>query len=300
MLSERIIGKTVRLPSRVYYELYAKGGDELIALFSILKAAKQNVIYYPYYNSNNFKVAGYGLLRKQTGLSLHCLQKYMPDLVELGLVEFLHDGGVYIKGTNKLKSLYKNRKLVPVMIGSTFKETQYHCYSVRLFSCRDNQLKQIQRKYIQKEKFIKAKDPRNYSQVKLYKKRAKGKLRNPTITDTVILSNDYYAKLKNGQTSKTRGIYLKRMLKQKGLVETNRRFERIQRMNASTFRNFKKYSTELSIGRYKLRGGFLVEELVSDFNPITRTKNISKSKNKPIAISFDFIDWLQQDKSFAL
>lgn len=192
--------KIARISSKLYFDLFEReGSDKLIAVFSILKASRTADKYYSYTSKNNKFVGGYSLLRAKTNLTLHTIQKYVPTLIDMGLISIGDNGDVYVMGGEKIKTLYSSRKLVPIILGKNLNDTADNSLSVRLHAERDEQQRQINKKQYRSELLKQASNPTNY---KLYKKaqRLLKKLGDEkiTIVDTVVLSNQGYALLKNG------------------------------------------------------------------------------------------------------
>lgn len=298
MTKLRATGEISRIPSKVYFELFDKGGDPLVALFCILKRSKTCEKYLSYTNSRGGKVGGYGLLRKNTNLSLNTLKKYVPLLVELELLEFKVNGDVYLKGTNKLIEEYKNRKLLPVKVGKSFKSTQYNSAIIRFYSCRDNQLKAIDKKNNQNEKYLQGAEPKNYQDYQKYKDIQKGKLKKVAVIDTVILSNEGVSRIKaksTGKHQKSRGSYWKSKFVDLGLLEFRRRFKKVKKMSLKEFKHFRANGTVLNVNKFKYQNGWLVEEVCSEMSIKESDKEEKVVKGKPIGMGFDFLGWLEDN-----
>lgn len=268
--------KVVRINSRLYYDLFSHedGGDRLIAFYCILKASRKNDSRFrAFISKNNRLVSGYGLLRAETNLSLSTIEKYMPTLIEKGLCTMEDNGDITLLGNNKTKELYSCDKLVPIIIDENLVKTSLQATAVRVKSAEDKQKHQISGKTRQSELISQTKNPKN---LKDYKKGLKLLKKNPegiTVEKEVVLSNQGFDSLKLGGTktekegrshSKSKGAYWKKKLKQLGIISTQRRFERVERMQYTHYLSAKKYG-ELC-NAYTYSKGYLVIELISSFS----------------------------------
>lgn len=289
--------KVVRIPSRLYNQLLDKGGDRLIAVYCNLKAIKKDFGFKAFTSKNNKKVEGLSLIRYNSNLSIKAINKYVPMLLELGIVSLQLNGDVKFVGNNALKKMYcapntlvntntgkviKNRnagkvKLVPILIGKNIVETTCNAVSVRLHSAERKQKALIKTKKNQSEVLSHKFAPESNKDYKkalnlskrLIKETGSDKI---SLTEKVILSNQGYAKLKdNSENNKSKGAYWKRKLKEKGLVETSRRFAPIVKMSLEHYLSYKKSGLKLSIESYC--NGYLVEEKISSFSPINIIPN---------------------------
>lgn len=298
--------KIARISSKLYFDLFEReGSDKLIAVFSILKASRTTDKYYSYTSKNNKFVGGYSLLRAKTNLTLHTIQKYVPTLIDMGLISIGDNGDVYVMGGEKIKTLYSSRKLVPIIIGKNLNDTADNSLSVRLHAERDEQQRQINKKQYRSELLKQASNPTNY---KLYKKaqRLLKKLGDEkiTIVDTVVLSNQGYALLKNGsEDKKSMGGYWKSKLVKKGIIKSERRFKKIQKMSFAEYLNYKSY---YPANKAVYKGGFLCEEQIASLSPIDliqstiiEDKVILKEVKKQVKglshLSFDMVAWWQNN-----
>ncbi len=298
--------KIARISSKLYFDLFEReGSDKLIAVFSILKASRTADKYYSYTSKNNKFVGGYSLLRAKTNLTLHTIQKYVPTLIDMGLISIGDNGDVYVMGGEKIKTLYSSRKLVPIILGKNLNDTADNSLSVRLHAERDEQQRQINKKQYRSELLKQASNPTNY---KLYKKaqRLLKKLGDEkiTIVDTVVLSNQGYALLKNGsEDKKSMGGYWKSKLVKKGIIKSERRFKKIQKMSFAEYLNYKSY---YPANKAVYKGGFLCEEQIASLSPIDliqstiiEDKVILKEVKKQVKglshLSFDMVAWWQNN-----
>lgn len=258
--------KIVRINSRLYFDLFNKGGDKLISTYCILKSNPDAFsTYYSFKSGNNKEVSGFNILRSKTNLTLHTLKKYVPILIDMGLCYFNHIGNFVLIGNNKTNTLYNSKKIIPIKIGKNLTDTAYNCISIRIHSAQKQQQKQIIKKQNQKELLSQVANPKNsksYRQAVKLKKQLNGL--EIEITDKTVLSNKGYAVIKDGTTdNKSKGSYWKNVLKNKGIVETKRQYKKIRKISIEEFNSLKNnglISSNLSFYR-----GYLVEELISMF-----------------------------------
>ena len=256
---------------------------KLVATYAILKTSRNgNIKYRSYTSKNNKKVSGYGLLRKETGLSLHTLKKYTPVLIALKLASFDDNGDFILLGNRKTKQLTEKRtnKLAPITIGKNLTETRYsvmkiflHSKQKRIHFCKD-------RKHTRRE-IIKG-NPKNKKESSLYKKMIKNpnKYGLDNYNDNCVLSNMGYSKLLfDEEDNKQLGSYYKSIFRERGLIRSNRQFKSVRSMSRGEYLRTvdRKKSPKMS-----WRRGELVEELVATFevpeNHFNRKKRIKRSK----------------------
>lgn len=261
--------KIYRIPSRLYFDLYKKGGDKLVAVFSILKASKKGDIKYYSFTSKNGKiVSNYNLIRHYTGLTLHSIKKYTDILIEMDLCYFEENGNFVIRGNNKLKKEY-TRKLVPILIGKNLIETSYSSYAVRVHSNSRQQQKSIDKKTHQRVLKSKKEEDLTCSDIKQLK-RLKKKQERGFFIDKSVLSVKGFAVVKDDSiNNKSKGQYWKQKLIKNNFVETTRRFSILRKMKKSSFEKEKHFLPKI-LKHYK---GNLVKEIVSEINVKTITKN---------------------------
>lgn len=263
----------VRINSRLYFDLFSKGGDRLIAFYCILKSArKKESIYKAYKSKNNKLVGGKGLIRKKTNLTLSSIDNYLPILIKMGLVTVEKNGDVSILGNQKTKELYSCYKIVPIPLGKNIVKTAVLAIGVRVSSAERQQLKQIDEKNRRSELIRKTSNPTN---LKDYKRGIKLKKKYPegiVVEQLTVLSNEGYDSLKLGgkktekevrRHSKGRGAYWKKVLKGSGVVVSRRRFESIKAMSYTEYLSLKK-NAELS-NIHTFYKGYLCIELISSF-----------------------------------
>ncbi len=296
--------KIVRISSKLYFDLYTRGGDKLIAVYSILKASRDGEIkYYSYKSKNNKTISGYALLRAKTNLTLYSIERYVPHLIDMGLCFIDKNGDFVVLGGQKVKELYNSYKLVPILIGKNVIDTAYNVMSVRIMSEEKQQFRQIQLKQNRSELLKQVSNPTNH---KTYKKALKVLQRygeEVTVIDKTVLSNQGYAYLKDGsEDNKSKGAYWKRVMKNKGIVKTRRRFNLLGEISFADYLSLK--NNGYKNRRLTYVNGNLAEEQISSFkavNLITEQKQHSiqlevikpiKEKVKPLHhLSFDMVAW---------
>jgi hypothetical protein len=242
-----------------------RGGDKLIAVYSILKTSRDNNIkYYAYTAKNNKFMGGYSLLRAKTNLTLHSIKKYVPILIDIELCFIDKNGDFVLIGNEKIKQKY-NSKLVPIKIGSNLTDTVYNSLTVRLFSLEKSQKTQIEKKQTRSEIIA-------YGSKKLSKYYDKKYGHNLEVNEKTVLSLQGFGDLKHGEKNsirdiKSSGAYYKRKLREKGIVKTKREFKKLEKSTYSEYIQMKKYFT---IGRkITYKNGWIVEEQISSFYTVS-------------------------------
>lgn len=254
--------KIARISSQLYFDLFKRGGDKLIAVYSILKTSRNNDIkYYAYTAKNNKFIGGYYLLRSKTNLTLHSIKKYVPVLIDMELCFIDKNGDFVLIGNEKIKQKY-NTKLVPIKIGFNLTDTVYNSLTVRLFSAEKSQKTQIEKKQTRSEIIA-------YGSKKMSKYYDKKYGHNLEVNEKTVLSLQGFGDLKHGETNnirniKSSGAYYKKKLREKGIVKTKREFKKLEKSTYSEYVQMKKYFT---IGRkITYKNGWIVEEQISSFS----------------------------------
>ena len=206
-----------------------------------------------------------------------------------------------LKGNTKYKN-YGKLKLVPILIGKTFKETQYNSIVVRLHSNEDKQNRMISLKKHRREIILQSKNPKTIKQLKQGESYVKCYGEDIKVNDKVVLSNQGFANVIVKELNKSRGQYWKKVLKKRNLIKTKRQFKIIKKMSYNDYLNFKKYYNDYDFGKYTYIRGALAEETAQSF---TCKGKISSSnikvespikKVKPLSyLEFDFIAWCQNN-----
>lgn len=136
--------KRVYLTNIEYDCLFRLGGDGLIAVFGTIRAKKKGVVIR--------KVGKKGLianLQLVTGLSRTILEKHLPILLEIGLIEEHSNGCIAVHGRNwsrKNLPMLTNRKNIPIAIYTKFSQTKTYSAFVRVHSNLEKQQSQIRKK----------------------------------------------------------------------------------------------------------------------------------------------------------
>ena len=281
--------------SRLYSDLFKLGGDNLIAVYSKLKYAKNGKIKI-YKENRNI----YHTLKSKTNLSITTLRKYIKILMKEQLCDFDNKGNFCMAGTNKINKLYKKgrTKVVPIEIG-TYKETKLFSFRVRVKAMEQTQKNAIDVK-THRNKLI-AKAQKNQFLTKLEFKQLKNitkrNLSVENLNDKVILSIQGYYKLKSGkQNNSSNGQFWKTKLVEAGIIKTRRVQELIRKATKEEFKSLNSY--DKSLFYYK---GAIYKESISEFtttdftNPSPTIVN-RETKSKPLShLSFDFCHWLASE-----
>jgi hypothetical protein len=305
--------KVARISSKLYFDLYQKGGDKLIAVYVILKTSRNGEIkYYSHKSKNNKFVGGFSLLRSKTNLTLHSIKKYVPILIDMGLCFIDKNGDFVMIGNEKIKDLYNSRKLVPINIGVNLSETSLYSFSVRSFSAEKKQQTEINKKLTRREILLQGANPKNLKAYKSAKKVIKRYGEVIELNEKTVLSLQGFGVLKHSKENeikdiKSSGSYWKSKLKKSNIIKTRREFKKIHKMGFSEYLSLKKYG-ELS-NKHTYKNGYLVEEVVSSFSTksvmfitqpkvveIVAVKEKEVYKKKPY-LQFDMIDfWVNGSK----
>lgn len=293
----------VRLNNILYSELFEVGGDKLISLYVTLKAVKNRRIKIrAYKSSKGHKIERYGLLRKETNLSLSILKKYLPQLMRMGLCWFDSKNGDFIMlGNNKVNKEYKRkkrRKIVRVRVGNNFKETQLYSYLLRL---KTKQLQQEKRAVVKaNRKNLVTKFEKGYylsSDDRARVKRILDKnLPFDNILDKSVLSHAGFAKLKTGEVNySSKGQYWRTKLVKCGLIKTTIRREFIVEMPYKHFLKFKYSDNSLVYENGKMYKNLPSEfKVISDVIKLPQQDRKVLPKGTPITMDFDFLAWWKQ------
>ncbi|TAI48996.1 hypothetical protein [Flagellimonas allohymeniacidonis] len=120
------------------------GGDGLIATFATIRAYKKDVVL-----KKVGKKGPVAMLRELTGLSRTTIEKHLPILLEIGLLEIHNNGNIAVHGrkwsSNNLPCLHR-RKLIPIKVYDKFIDTKTYCAFVRVHSRLGKQERQIGKK----------------------------------------------------------------------------------------------------------------------------------------------------------
>ena len=134
----------VYLTNVEYDCLFRLGGDGLISAFATIRSKKQGEVI-----KKVGKKGPVAIIKEATGLSRTIIEKYLPKLLKIGLVEVHKNGNVAIHGRKwsdkKLPTLYK-RKLIPITVYDNFIDTKIYSAFVRVHSRLGKQERQIGKK----------------------------------------------------------------------------------------------------------------------------------------------------------
>lgn len=272
----------VHINSKLYADLFSLGGDNLVAVYCMLKFSKNGEI--KIYKEKNRNI--YHTLKTKTNLSVTTLRKYIKQLVKLEVCYFDSVGNFVLKGNNKLNKEYKKRKLTRVKVGS-YKQTRLFSFAVRIRTMERLQKKAIDRKGEQNK--ILARQRKGYC----ITKREKNFLRSCEMYKSevdynnakTVLSNQGYSKLKKGyEASKSVGNYWKKQLVSEEIIKTERQFKFLRKGTLSDYLQNREFDRAVV---YK--NGKIYKELIPSFTTNTEAKKeVYKKKDY---LQFDMIDF---------
>ena len=130
--------KYTNINSKLYALIFEQGGDNLLAVYSILKSAKR--INGKVLKEQNRNI--YHTLKTETTLSVSTLRKYIKELSKLNLCYFDRKGNFCLVGGNSINKQVKTRKYVRVEIG-TLVQTRLFSLRVRIHTMERLQKKAI-------------------------------------------------------------------------------------------------------------------------------------------------------------
>lgn len=272
----------VHINSKLYADLFSLGGDNLVAVYCMLKFSKNGEI--KIYKEKNRNI--YHTLKTKTNLSVTTLRKYIKQLVKLEVCYFDSVGNFVLKGNNKLNKEYKKRKLTRVKVGS-YKQTRLFSFAVRIRTMERLQKKAIDRKNEQNK--ILARQRKGYCITKREKNFLKScemyKSEGDYNNAKTVLSNQGYSKLKKGyEASKSVGYYWKKNLVLAGIIKTERQFKFLRKGTKLDYLENREFDRTIV---YK--NGKIYKELIPSFTTNTEAKKeVYKKKNY---LQFDMIDF---------
>ena len=271
--------KIARIDSKLYFDLYQKGGDKLIAVYAILKTSRDGEVkYYSYTSKNNKFVGGFSLLRSKTNLTLHSIKKYVPVLIDMGLCFIDKNEDFVMLGNEKTKSVYKSKKLVPITVGKNITKTVLFSFAVRSFSAEKKQKTEINKKLTRSEIISQGANPKNLKALKKAK-RLHGEVTD--LNEKTVLSLQGFGVLKHSKKNeikniKSTGSYWKRKLKNANIIKTKREFKKIDKITFSEYLTLKKYGDLKN--RHTYKNGYLVEETISSFSTNFKSNTMAQPK----------------------
>ena len=270
--------KQVHINSKLYADLFSLGGDNLVAVYCMLKFSKNGEI--KIYKEKNRNI--YHTLKTKTNLSVTTLRKYIKQLVKLEVCYFDNRGNFCFLGGKKLNKKYKNKRVL-VGIGN-FKQTKLYSFRVRVF-----RMEQIQKNVIdRRDKLNKVigREAKGYRltlrEINLLKSLSDRDLdyasNKSSFEVKTVLSNQGFSKLKHGETkSKSSGNYWKKKLISAGIIKVKRRFQFIKKCKREEYLFLKR-----NVDRtFMFKNGKLFKELVPEFTT-TEFNNCNNTINKVI------------------
>ena len=230
----------------IIYQSQGFDTDKLCSVFVHLRGSKGGKRRY----EPKGKLGHYSLLKSETGLSRHSLEKYVPQLVKLGLVKLNLDGGVTVIGFDssfkRFKTNKKKKAYIPISMEKSYLKTAVSVGNVRIINSINAQEKYIDKKDTQtkliKRHLFQLKNP-NLQIMSKAQNRAIGRILEKhgsfekfqsTYCEETILSQQGFANLNKGKD----GRYFKKQLVDCGMIESKIRLEEILK-NIS----YKKYLT---------------------------------------------------------
>lgn len=207
--------------------------DKLCGIFMELRASKNGEKRY----NPTEKLKHYKLLKARTSLTRCAIEKYIPILIELGLVRLEADGGVHIIGFNssfnQLRTDEKKLIRIPIQKEKSYIKTALNVAYVRIKSNLKHQQTQIDKKYTQTKLLKKyVYQQQNPHKNILTKKELKASLKLiekygsvdkllSTYCEQTILSQKGFSRLNKNKDGK----YFKKQLIQKNLIQSEIREE---------------------------------------------------------------------------
>lgn len=136
--------KRIHLTNIEYDFLHCEGGDGLIAFLATLRANKSKEVI-----KKVGKKGPVALLQDVTGLSRTTIDKYLPALLEIGIVSIHDNGNIAVMGrrcTKKILPGLERVKLIPIQVHKKFTDTKICSAYVRVHSRIKKQERQIGKK----------------------------------------------------------------------------------------------------------------------------------------------------------
>ena len=228
----------------IIFNINGVNSDTLCSIFVHLRGSKNGRRRY----EPKGKLKHFSLLKSETGLSRHTIEKYVPFLIELGLVKLNKDGGVTVIGFDTsfktLKTTQSRKKYIPIDMHKSHLKTAVSVGSVRIKNSINNQIKSIDKKDTQtkllKKHDFQLKNPNltilskaEFKAVdRILKKHGSKEEFLSTYCEETILSHKGFANLNKNID----GRYFKKQLVDNGFIETQIRTETL----ISNF-SYKKY-----------------------------------------------------------
>lgn len=219
----------------IIFNINTVDSDKLCAVFVHLRGSKNGKRRY----SPQGKLKHFSLLKKETNLSRHTIETYVPILVKLGLVTLNSDGGVSIIGFDSsfkaLRTTESRKKYIPVQMFKSHLKTAVSVGNVRIINSINNQRKHIDKKDTQTKLFKKhsfqVKNPHlrilskaeNRAIDRLLEKYGSEEKFLSTYCEEIILSQNGFTNLNKNKD----GRYFKKQLVDCGMIESKIRVEKL-------------------------------------------------------------------------
>lgn len=277
------------------------GGQSLVGVYAMLLKGREGFhCYAPVKNSNNKVTKGKRLISNQSGVSLTALDKYLQQIVDLGLGSHMKNGGFILTGRQKI--IEKNngkRKYVPIRVGKNLRETKGNVNAQLIISNITRQAKQIDRKVTLNKAVCQERKGNHLSaaQKSILKNARK---RDVNFTDlkkveNTVLSNKRIADLITGDISDdnnnrvSKGSYWRKVLQERGFIVSRRRYRTIweKKISYSEFLSMREWFYK-EHGFVSYKNGRIVKPIVSEVmvpNHYTNTYNTKYILNKYTSIS---------------
>lgn len=209
--------------------------DKLCSIFVHLRGSKNGKRRY----NPQGRLKHFSLLKKETGLSRHTIEKYVPILVGLGLVKLNIDGGVSVIGFDTSFKTFKTnnlkKKYIPIEMHKSHLKTAVSVGNVRIINSINLQKKYIDKKDTQtkllKRHDFQVKNPNlkilskaelNAVDKIIEKYGSKEKFLS-TYCEEIILSQQGFTNLNKNKD----GRYFKKQLVDCGMIESKIRVEKL-------------------------------------------------------------------------
>jgi hypothetical protein len=259
--------------SKLFGELYNGSESGLLACYIMLLYNRNGYhCYLPIKNSNGKLTIGNRLISKQSGVSLTALDKYMPELIRLGLCDYMLCGGIIMTGSKKIDKKYKSSKKVPVRIGHNLRETKGNVFMVPLTANLYRQMGQIDKKITLNKALRRVEKglPVSAELHKLIKSFLKKDCELKKV-ENIVLSNKGINNVITGSTTDgghnavAKGGYWRKVAQERGFIYSRRRYKQLwhKQISYSEFLNMKSYFQE-KYGFVTYKNGRVVKPICSE------------------------------------
>lgn len=253
--------------SQLYHKLFTEGGDRLVAVYCMLRATKGSRDYI----RSTDKLKGHSLLRKETGMAVKTLKKYVSKLESLNLCRFTKDGSFSMTGRIKInqeyttQSKYYKHKFVRVVVGKSIADTALNSYKIRLHALESTLKRRIDREAKLRNIFAR-KEAGLYLHHREYTLWKESTLpeKHTYISEQPQLSIKGFGKMKTGNWDELyKGQYWKKKVVNSGFIKTRRYSIFIRKCSRKEFEELS-WSPDLrKLNHYK---GGLYQETTSIFS----------------------------------